>query len=112
MQTIQALHTEGRKLLIFADMLELGSLSASQHREIATDILAAGFDAIILLGREVATTATALQAAGHPHTFLTADSTEAIRHFTNQVHPGDLVYLKGSRGMHLETFITSYKELI
>jgi UDP-N-acetylmuramyl pentapeptide synthase len=38
------------------------------------------------------------------------EKSAAIQRFLKQVMVGDLVYLKGSRSMQLEDFLTAYKE--
>ncbi len=111
-ETISDMQVSARKILVFADMLELGSLSESAHIDAAVQMIASGFDHIILLGQEVKHTADHLNNQSFSAYQYSADSTEAIQFFLNEVTDGDLIYLKGSRGMQLEAFITAYKENI
>jgi len=108
--TIAELPARGRRLVIFADMLELGALSAELHLAAAQQILAAGFDHIILFGQAVSTMAAYLGDHDQSMIFYSDNQTAAIQHFLDIVQPEDLVYLKGSRGMHLEIFIQAYKD--
>jgi UDP-N-acetylmuramoyl-tripeptide--D-alanyl-D-alanine ligase len=109
-ETIQAIPTSGRKIIVFADMLELGAESAALHRQMADAIKNADFNEIILLGDETAATAKQLGSYGLPY-FHSHDKTSAEAHLMSLLCQGDLVYLKGSRGMALETFIQAYEDL-
>ncbi len=109
-ETFSVIKNSGRRILIFADMLELGVHSVEAHTDAADQMIAAGFDHIILLGHEVVSTAKRLKKQGFTETYYTPDRVRSIAHFLDEVHAGDLVYLKGSRGMQLEDFIKAYKE--
>ncbi|MCF7823827.1 MAG: UDP-N-acetylmuramoyl-tripeptide--D-alanyl-D-alanine ligase [Candidatus Marinimicrobia bacterium] len=109
-ETIQAMVATGRKILIFADMLELGDQSRDFHLRIADLILNAKFDFVFLFGLEVMVIAQKFEDAGYSTFYHNVDKAATIQHFLRQVAAGDLVYLKGSRSMKLEDFITAYKE--
>ncbi len=109
-ETISEMTQSGRKVLIFADMLELGDLSIEAHAKAGEQIITAGFDVVVLIGDEVHHTADRLNKLKFSPFFHSIDRTGAITYFLNKIKAGDLVYLKGSRGMQLETFITAYKE--
>ena len=111
-ETMAEMHTSARKILIFADMLELGALSEDLHIEASRQMIEAGFDYIILLGVETSVCATYLKSQNFSTYSHHDDRTVAIEHFLSVIHAGDLVYLKGSRGMKLETFLNAYKENI
>ena len=91
-------------------MLELGKQSPSLHAAAAKQMLTAGFDHIILVGQEVLASARHLEEQGFTSFFHSADKSASVAHFLSEISAGDLVYLKGSRGMQLETFINAYKE--
>jgi len=109
--TMAEIQTSGRKILIFADMLELGTCSMEAHVTAAAQILKAGFDTIILLGNEVIHSAHFLKNQNFTSFFYASDKAQTIQHFLDEVKEGDLVYLKGSRGMQLEDFVIAYKEI-
>ncbi len=109
-ETMAEIRSSGRKFLIFADMLELGSQSVESHIKAADQILSANFDHVILIGDEVTHTSKQLNKHGFTSTYYSTDKAESITHFLQEVQSNDLVYLKGSRGMHLEDFINAYKE--
>ncbi len=72
-------------------------------------ILAADFDVIILLGPETEATAKVLNDNKIEY-FHTLNKSAAQAHLNACIKSRDLVYLKGSRGMALETFIQAYKD--
>jgi UDP-N-acetylmuramyl pentapeptide synthase len=109
-ETMAEIDTSARKILIFADMLELGAQSIESHINAAAQMLSAGFDYIILLGMEVFNSAQYLKEQGFKDFSHNTDKAQSLQHFLNEVKPGDLVYLKGSRGMQLEDFVNAYKE--
>lgn len=91
----------GRRVLILGDMFELGEASHALHRRVGESISRAKADLLIAVGESARTLA---DAAGHripTHCFPTTDVTAAAAPLL--LHDGDLVLIKGSRGMHLET---------
>ena len=109
-ETMAEINSSARKILIFADMLELGIQSIESHVTAATQMLKAEFDHIILLGEEVVNTAHHLKEQGFTSLYYNNNKAESLHHFLEEVKPGDLVYLKGSRGMQLEDYVNAYKE--
>jgi UDP-N-acetylmuramoyl-tripeptide--D-alanyl-D-alanine ligase len=93
-------------------MLELGPEAASLHARAGED---AGFlDGLIVVGtlaRELGRGARqAGLAAGALHQ---AESTEAAaRHAVSWLRPGDVILVKGSRGMHLEQAVARLVEAL
>jgi len=110
-ETIADIKASGRKLLIFADMLELGEESISLHLDAAKQMLASGFDQIFLVGEAVEVIAQHFENQESTSFYYNPDKARVIEYFLSQVTSGDLVYLKGSRSMTLETFIDAYKEV-
>ena len=109
-ETLSDMQLDGRKILIFADMLELGDHSPELHRQTAKHMISAGFDYIFLVGLEVLHCVQYFKAQNISNFYHNVDKRPAIQNFVNLLTPGDTVYLKGSRGMKLEEFIDAYKE--
>ncbi len=109
-ETVSELNKSSRKILIFADMLELGAHSPALHAIAGEQMAIAGFDHIILFGEEVQASAQKLNELGYHSVYHDPHKASAIRHFLEHIAPGDVVYLKGSRSMQLEAFINAYKE--
>ncbi len=86
-------------------MLELGDASADCHREIGEAAAAAKLDLLLAVGAESATLAEGARAAGLEHVLTFPDATSAAAELPGLVDDGDLVLVKGSRGVQLERAI-------
>ncbi|MCF7807194.1 MAG: UDP-N-acetylmuramoyl-tripeptide--D-alanyl-D-alanine ligase [Candidatus Marinimicrobia bacterium] len=110
LETLGSLKIDARKILVFADMLELGEQSQELHLEVAEMVLEADFDHIFLYGIESMAIAQHLELNNYTSFYYNVEKAATIQRFLRMVSSGDLVYLKGSRGMKLEDFIQAYKE--
>ncbi len=95
-----------RKILVAGEMLELGTAAAAMHRE-AGRLAAGQVDWIFgVQGQARALVEGALE-AGHPSEqarfFDTAE--EAANALVQMIEPGDVVLVKGSRGVRLERVV-------
>ncbi|MFQ5701911.1 MAG: UDP-N-acetylmuramoyl-tripeptide--D-alanyl-D-alanine ligase [Acidobacteriota bacterium] len=97
----------GRKVIVFGDMLELGKREVTAHREIGQAIAASGADLIVGVG-PLAAEALAKIPGRRTHHFGTAS--EAAGFLVDRIQPGDLVLVKGSRGMELEKVVSALTE--
>jgi UDP-N-acetylmuramoyl-tripeptide--D-alanyl-D-alanine ligase len=112
---------EGRRIAVLGDMLELGPGELEAHRELGEYAARSGLDALIAVGPLSAEMASAFAAAsgatapaasgGAPSTAAAAatpvvvraaDAAEAAALARGLVGPGDVVLVKGSRGIALE----------
>jgi len=95
-----------RKVVVLGDMLELGSHEHAEHRHLASDILNAGADLIVLVG-------SAMAAAAHiPASVYEPEATdEAIERIVALIRPHDTVLIKGSRGLRLERIIETKQQM-
>lgn len=108
---LAALPWQGRKHLVLGSMLELGSHAHDAHRDLAAPIRGAGLDGVFLFGEETAATAEALASqAVDPAAVHTTDLAVLGEALRRAVKPGDLVLLKGSRGMALERLVEVLQE--
>lgn len=104
LQTAADLHSPGRRLAVLGDMLELGRSSDRFHREVGQFLATLPFHAAVCVGPQARLIAEAAAAAGMDPAHLSTfpDAAEAARQVPGWLDSGDLVLLKGSRGMHLE----------
>jgi UDP-N-acetylmuramoyl-tripeptide--D-alanyl-D-alanine ligase len=91
-----------RKVLVVGDMLELGPEEATYHRDAGRQAASAGVDVLVGVGPLARTTAEAARKAGVKEVHHDHDAAAAAREMPGRIRPGDLVVVKGSRGVHLE----------
>jgi len=91
----------GRRIAVLGEMLELGDLSASEHRALGELLGAVAVDVLVAVGPGAAPMATAARAAGVAVTEV-ADAATALDAATGVAHDGDAVLVKGSRAVGLE----------
>ena len=106
---------EGRKILVFGDMLELGESGVEAHRELGREIRAAGFDVVVGVGALAAEALAALEervaSPNGKHRMHRFDgSEEASRFVAGMARPGDIFLVKGSRGIALEKVVAALRE--
>lgn len=113
LRTFRGLPAEGgaRRIVALGDMFELGALTEASHRRIGEAAAASGLDLLVGVGAASAGLCRAAIDAGMPEerVFHLHDAAEAGRFLQDRIHPGDLLLVKGSRGMRMERVV---KELM
>jgi len=95
---LESTPAEGRRVAILGDMLELGAESERYHREAGERADAAGVDVLVTVGPLAAGMLEGFDGEG----YAVADAHEAAALAGELVAPGDVVLVKGSRGVGLE----------
>ena len=95
---------KGRKIAVLGDMLELGDISESAHREVGREVAAADFDFLLTLGTLANFIADGARTAGLDSARVMSFKSheEAASVLKNIIKPGDTVLFKASRGMKME----------
>jgi UDP-N-acetylmuramoyl-tripeptide--D-alanyl-D-alanine ligase len=83
---------------VLGDMLELGAASEELHREVGGAAAAAGVELLVTVGPRAA----AMLDAFDGDSYAVADAGEAAALVGELIEPGDVVLVKGSRGIGLE----------
>ncbi|MBP9751881.1 MAG: UDP-N-acetylmuramoyl-tripeptide--D-alanyl-D-alanine ligase [Candidatus Moranbacteria bacterium] len=93
-----------RRVVIFGDMLELGAMSEEEHRKLADDVVVSGTELAILVGKRMHLLGEELLARGMPRgsVMFVPDPDAATLPLQSILREGDLVLVKGSRGMRME----------
>jgi UDP-N-acetylmuramoyl-tripeptide--D-alanyl-D-alanine ligase len=89
----------GRRVAVLGDMLELGPSERADHREIGEYAGEAGVDVLVAVGPRSSEMAAAFRGETH----RAADAHEAAALASELVRGGDVVLVKASRGIGLET---------
>ena len=95
-----------RKIAILADMLEMGPDSPVYHREVGAYAAEAGLDLVVALGDAAAYIAEgAREVLGKEKVQYYKTKDELKEKLSGMLKPGDLVLVKGSRGMAMELIV-------
>jgi UDP-N-acetylmuramoyl-tripeptide--D-alanyl-D-alanine ligase len=97
-----------RRILVAGEMLELGEHGPALHAACGKAAAEAGLDIAVGVGGNAEHLATAACAGGVASVFL-PDAESAGRWLLMNMQPGDVVLVKGSRGVHLEKAIEIVK---
>jgi len=104
LQLLRGMERPGRKIAVIGDMLELGERSEELHAQAGITAAGAGLDLLVAVGRFSAFLLKAAREAGMSseasRSFQTPE--EARSFLWDWVRPGDVVLVKGSRGMRME----------
>jgi UDP-N-acetylmuramoyl-tripeptide--D-alanyl-D-alanine ligase len=96
----------GRKVVVLGGMRELGAETAPAHRALGEKLRDSGFDGIYLLGAEMAQAWEALSGgAAAPRARWFAQLEGLGEELGKRLASGDLVLLKGSRGLEMEKLL-------
>jgi len=109
-QAIEALKdmvTEGRKILIAGDMLELGTHSGRFHHLVGKQAAESGIDLIVAVGKLAEYISNGAQEAGmsEKKIKLCALMKDARAKVATLIKKGDTVLVKGSRAMKMEEIV-------
>ena len=98
---------EGRKIAIFGDMLELGSLSEEGHRAVGRIVYELGIDYLYVIGERARDIARGAKEAGmsEDKIFNFASNHKAGTFVQDRIKENDIILVKGSRGAKMEQMV-------
>lgn len=106
-RTLAQWPTKGRRILVTGDMLALGDDAVGGHQDVGIAAAEAGVDALFSLGEHARVVVETAQEAG-----LDSDRTSAFRdldallqRLKSELQAGDVLLVKGSRGMKMERVV-------
>ena len=94
--------SNGRKIIVVGDMLELGLESESIHYELFSRFLDYDVDGIFAFGKECNLAAKELKAKGFENVFWYSSHEDLAKELNKFIKKGDHLLIKGSRGMQME----------
>ncbi len=103
LDTFKKLPTNGKRIAVLADMLELGPDSSEMHAKMSEHLDAEHYQAVFLYGPQMAALEKAIQKQ-HPELavhYFEDNKNALINELKNYVQPDDSIVLKGSNGMGL-----------
>jgi UDP-N-acetylmuramoyl-tripeptide--D-alanyl-D-alanine ligase len=108
-RTLAARPASGRRILVAGEMLEQGEHAAELHTTCGVTAAEAGIDMVLGVQGNARHLAGAACSGGVASLFL-PDADAAGRWLVQNIAPGDVVLIKGSRGVHLERAIEILKK--
>jgi UDP-N-acetylmuramoyl-tripeptide--D-alanyl-D-alanine ligase len=105
LDTVSA-HRRGRRVVVvLGDMLELGGIADDAHREVGRQVAALPADEFVGLGRGMQAAVEAAREAGLTEARHLTTFEDTVAHLLKRLTAGDLVLVKGSRGMRMERVV-------
>jgi len=101
LETMRLSKPRGRRVLVMGDMLELGPMKAALHREAGRRAGSAGVQMLLAVGALSKDTADAARRGGVGEVHHYGDSTTCAEAIGDLLGDGDLIVVKGSRGMRM-----------
>ena len=103
---------DGRKIAVLGDMLELGEFEERGHRMVGARA-AQVVDLLITVGERAEWIAEEARAAGlsESQVVVLGSGDEVVEYLDEKVGEGDVVLVKGSRGMRLDRIVTALEEI-
>lgn len=105
LETLKLSQPTGRRVLVMGDMLELGPVEGALHREAGKRAAAAGVQVLLTVGTLSRQCAESARRAGVPEVHQYPDSTQCAAAIAGFLREGDLIVVKGSRGMSMEKVV-------
>ena len=107
LRVVKALETPGKRIAVLGDMGELGSYAVDMHRDVGKFAAHCGIDVLVCVGEHAQFIAEAAQSEGFPraslHTATCAQ--QALDLLKPLISAHDVVLVKASHSMHLETIV-------
>lgn len=109
-ESFEVMKTDGRKILVAADMLELGEREKEFHRSLGEGMAQKAIDVVVTVGSLMKEFLAGLHSVPdhRPVTYGFDTNDEAKEFLKTFLKSGDLVLFKGSRAMKLEEIIQCF----
>ena len=102
---------EGRRVAVLGDMLELGEFEERGHRMVGARA-AEVVEELVTVGKRARWIGEEAVRAGLPKSRLTRlkDSQAAVEHLRGRIGAGDVVLIKGSRGVQMDQIVSALEQ--
>jgi len=102
---------EGRRVAVLGDMLELGEFEEHGHRMVGARA-AEVVEELVTVGKRARWIGEEAVRAGLPKSRLTKlkDSQAAVEHLRGRIGAGDVVLVKGSRGVQMDLIVSALEQ--
>ncbi|MDF2533817.1 MAG: murF [Clostridia bacterium] len=108
---LASLETSGRRVCILGDMFELGEYAKDGHRMVGKYAVEHNVDVILAVGKMAKEIIKGASMVGANQFLYSFDSvSEVIEHLNELIKANDIILIKGSRGMYMESIVESLRE--
>jgi UDP-N-acetylmuramoyl-tripeptide--D-alanyl-D-alanine ligase len=108
LRTLADLACAGRRIAVLGKMNELGTESDNGHREVGEAAASEGIDVVVSVTPGASLIAASATTHGVREVFQTQTTHEAGLLLRELAREGDIVLVKGSRGVHMEQVIEEF----
>ncbi|MBI3811770.1 MAG: UDP-N-acetylmuramoyl-tripeptide--D-alanyl-D-alanine ligase [Nitrospirae bacterium] len=107
LETLNHFPSRGRRIAVLGEMLELGVEASEAHRRIGRAVASSGAGFLITMGPHAAETAEEARSSGmsRDHAVVCREPAEAAEVLRRITGSGDVILIKGSRGMRMERIL-------
>ena len=106
LEVLSGMKTNGRKIAVLGDMLELGKESEKLHRLVGRYVCSARPDMLFCFGRDAEFIQQEAEKSGIT-SYFTPDKDDLAYRLKSCIKSGDVLLFKASRGMKLENVVNS-----
>lgn len=107
LETLSQIEVDGRRIAVVGDMRELGATTCDAHRELGHDVGHRKIDALFALGDLAPVVVEGGREAGIDQAWAYTDRDALTGALQAYLKPGDLMLIKGSRGIAMERIVTA-----
>lgn len=112
LRTVSAAKRSGRFIAVFGDMLELGEAAELKHKELGEMSSDAGVFKLFVFGEYAGAVSDGAKAKGLSNVQIFDDVNILSKDLKSEIKTGDVVLVKGSRGMKMERVVEYLKNEI
>ena len=106
LRTLKETVPEGRRVAVIGDMMELGDQAERLHRGLGAEVVHAGLDALWTVGEHSESVGHSAREGGMPGRVSHGRELDRVAdEVCDFLKPGDVVLVKGSRGMQMERLV-------
>jgi UDP-N-acetylmuramoyl-tripeptide--D-alanyl-D-alanine ligase len=105
LQTLGNMKLDGNRIAVLGDMLELGKESGYLHKQIGAMVPEMNFDMLLAVGEQAKMYVEGAKSRGMKSVYHFDTVPEVVAFLSETVAEGDVLLVKGSRGMHMEQVV-------
>lgn len=112
LQTLGNMKLNGRRIAVLGDMLELGKESSNLHKQIGIMVPDMNFDMLLAVGKEAKNYVEGAKSRGMKNVKHFDVVEDVVSFLSETVAEGDVLLVKGSRGMHMEKVVDALLRMV